>query len=157
MPRRVLTITSPTNAHALAAYLGITVLGLLHSIIGPGKALSDLLSESVASTLMGILVVGGITCFSAAIRGARERDPTMALTVEIGTLSILSVTLLLFLIALVRYHGLSAPTTTTMVGVFLCGSFARLLQAAHERQLLNLAKRQIDRRAAELAAHTPRE
>lgn len=157
MPRRVLTITSPTNAHALAAYAGITVLGALHSLIGPGPALSAFLTESIAATLMGILVLGGVTCFSAAIMGARERDPTMALTVEIGTLSILSVTLLLFLISLVDHYGVDAPTTTVMVAMFLGGSVARLLQAGHERKLLQFAKQQLDRRAEAITARPNRE
>lgn len=151
MPRRVLTITSPTNAHALAAYAGITALGVLHTILGPGDALSDFLTESIAATLMGVLIIGGATCFSASILGARERDPTMALTVEIGTLSIISVTLLLFFISLVIYYGPDAPTTITMVAMFLVGSIARLLQAGHERALLNIAKQQIGRSTANTA------
>lgn len=156
MPKRVLTITSTTNAHALAAYAGITALGVLHSVIGPGAALSDLLTQSIASMLMGVLALGGITCFSASIMGARERDPTMALTVEIGTLTILSVTLLLFFISLVSYYGTDAPTTITMIAMFLVGSIGRLMQAGHERALLYIAKEQV-RSAAESSATTQQE
>lgn len=157
MPRRVLTITSPTNAHALAAYAGITALGILHTLVGPGEALRTMLTPSIASTLMGILIVGGLTCFSAAVVGSRERDPTLALTVEIGTLSILAVTLLLFFVSLIRFYGTDAPTTTVVVGMFLVGSIARVLQAGHERALLDLAKQQISKRAVEVTTELDRE
>lgn len=152
-----LTITSTTNALALMVYVNIAVLGAVGTFTSPSAAMAATLSPSIALTLSGLLMFGGITCLSAALVGSRRRDPTLALSMEIGALSIISVLFLIFLGSIIKYYGPDAPTLATFVGFYFMGCVFRLVQAARENRLLSRARRQRDRKTVEVTAEPDRE
>lgn len=153
-----LTITSTNNAHALAVYAALSILGGVYTFTDAPPSVLSVLPENVATTLMGAMMFGGIACFSASLISARQRDPTMSMSVEIAALTIVSISLAVFLYSLIQFYGGAAPAPAAIVfvGSCLAGCVGRALQAAWERRLLTRARHQRDRRTVEVTAEPDR-
>lgn len=151
-----LTITSTNNAHALAVYAALGILGGVYTFTAPPPSVLSILPANVATTLMGVMMFGGIACFSASLISSRQRDPTMSMSVEIAALTIVALTLAVFLHSLIQFYGGTAPASIVFVGSCLAGCVGRALQAAWERRLLTRARRQRDRRTVEVTAEPDR-
>jgi len=148
-----LTITSTTNAHALAVYVGMTILGGLFTFTPPPVAIVEALGLQIAGTAMGLLMLAGGAAFSASMVGARKRDPTTALSVEMGALGIAAVILAAILRGILDHYGLTAARISVVcIGAILFGSIGRLYQAGKERRLLIRARRQRQQRTVEVTA-----
>lgn len=151
-----LTITSPSNSHALAAYLAMAVLGGYFTFTEPQVATLVQYGNDIATALMGALMFAGVVALSATIMASRRRDPSVAMTVEIIALLVLTLVLYLFMTAAIRHYGYDAPTVIVFAGAYCGGCVGRLVQAGSELFLLVRARRG-NRRTAEVMAKPEKE
>lgn len=152
-----LTITSPTNSHALAAYMALATLGAYYTFTAPQAALVDQWGTDMAVAMAGLLMFAGAVALSATIMGSRRRDPSAALSLEIAALAVLVLVLFTLFTALIRVYGYEAPSTIVFTGASCAGCATRILQGGYELHLLNRARRQVKRRTVEVTAVPERE
>lgn len=155
MPRP-LTITSTTNAWAMTAYAAIAILGGVFTFAGSPKPLLAF-PEHMATAISGILMFAGLAAFSAALVASKRRDPSMGLAVEMVALAVLSIALTIYLVAVARFYGSTAPTAVTLTSAYAAGCILRLVQVSREYLNLCRARQQRIRRTVEVAADPVRE
>lgn len=136
-----LTITSPTNMHALACYATLTCLGLVYSTREPPEALGKLLGEAIGDLWSVGLLMSACAAFVAAIIASKMKDPSNALSTELTTVFFVAFFGAIYTGSLIVGYGFdSIPATTIFAAGSTLGCIARLIQGGIERSKLRRMK-----------------
>lgn len=137
-----LTITSPTNFHALATYTLLGFMGFLFLISEEESAINRVMGDYGAAVTLGWLGFGGTLALTSAITGGFSKNPTRALAAEAFALLPLMGSLGFMLYSFWRYFGVDvAPFTVGFLSIFLLANLGRFIQALYELHMVKKAHR----------------
>jgi len=138
---KTVKITSPDNPHAMAAYALPVVVGVGNLWKGsPPKAMAEMVGPGWAMLILIGMILAGLLGMAGAWTAARVREPALSLSIEMGAVGAVGVSLLFYVGTLFyAYDPAAVVTTIGMAAVVGVGSIWRMVQAYRDRRKIKRA------------------
>ncbi|MDE9365967.1 hypothetical protein PZ938_10165 [Luteipulveratus sp. YIM 133132] len=139
--RTPFSVHSPTNAWGPTVYVGAVLLALVHLLdVQRASYLANMIGEPAYDLWCALFLLGSVNALWSALWSTRENNPSRELTREAWSALAIGLLSLLYLISIVKLHGVW--TTKDLVQILVTGGIARFFQARSDVKKLRRAQAQ---------------